>query len=473
MSRTRVIAASSVAAAVVLLAGACQQQDSVTGPVAEPQALHGGHGRPELRNTSVTPALVKALVPGVKITTVISSDDTLPETPAYIFGGSADGAGLLRDRRGNGFTYLVNHEDNFAVSRVHLDEDFRPVSGEYVINSTGGQWRLCSATMVTPAEHGFGPLFITAGESGQESMIHALDPYTGALNASRLLPAFGRWSTENAITLPRCGIGDLENGNLFVMARTSGETRETAMRTGRKYKVEFRRIKNQETLTGAQIGAESTRLQAIRFGRVEDLDYGKSLFDDGRTIYFNVTGQAYSGANADSSRTRAGRVYKLTLDWRDPTRGELELLLDGDDPRGPAAKFQNVDNILATPNYLYIAEDPNGYGTETHDAYLWQYSLRTRQLRPVLELDHRRDKPDADYYGSRSSAFGSWEYGSMLDATDELSRFGFSLSREGTFVLAVQPHTWRGPKYQGVDGGTVRPNEDQASQIVVVRGLPR
>jgi hypothetical protein len=28
--------------------------------------------------------------------------------------------------------------------------------------------------------------------------------------------------------------------------------------------------------------------------------------------------------------------------------------------------------------------------------------------------------------------------------------------------------TWRGTKYKGVDGGTNRPNEDQASQIVLI-----
>jgi hypothetical protein len=31
----------------------------------------------------------------------------------------------------------------------------------------------------------------------------------------------------------------------------------------------------------------------------------------------------------------------------------------------------------------------------------------------------------------------------------------------------------RGTKYKGVDGGTNRPNEDQASQIVLIKGLAR
>ena len=40
-------------------------------------------------------------------------------------------------------------------------------------------------------------------------------------------------------------------------------------------------------------------------------------------------------------------------------------------------------------------------------------------------------------------------------------------------MLALQPHSWQAVKYQGVDGGTVRPAEQQASQLVIVKGLPR
>src|SRR5262245_20475659 len=47
---------------------------------------------------SVTPAFIKKL-PGfgaVKVGTLISSDDKLEYSPNFIFGGSADGSGLLR-----------------------------------------------------------------------------------------------------------------------------------------------------------------------------------------------------------------------------------------------------------------------------------------------------------------------------------------------------------------------------------------
>jgi len=47
------------------------------------------------------------------------------------------------------------------------------------------------------------------------------------------------------------------------------------------------------------------------------------------------------------------------------------------------------------------------------------------------------------------------------------------LGQPDTFLLALQPHSWRGSKYLNADGGTLRPNENQASMMVLVRGLPR
>ena len=107
-----------------------------------------------LANQSVTPVLLtkKAGFENVELFSLISSDDVLAGSPKFVFGGSADGSGLLRNEDGT-FTFLVNHEDNFAVSRVTLDKTFKPLKGEYLLNSDGGFWRLCSATMVTPSEH--------------------------------------------------------------------------------------------------------------------------------------------------------------------------------------------------------------------------------------------------------------------------------------------------------------------------------
>lgn len=455
-----------------------------------------------LQNHSVTPSLIKTL-PGfesLEVYSLISSDDTLEGSPNFIFGGSADGAGLLPLRNtpnGRMFTYVVNHEDNYAVSRIYLDETFKPVRGEYLLNSTGGLWRLCSATLAMPGTHGFGPSYLTCGESGEESRTHALNPLESPFNpaASKEVPALGRWNAENALPLDKNAFpgktvivlgdddsgneggqvamylsettGDLNNGSVYVLRRKDLNVREMDITSGNSYPVEFVKIDNISTLTGRQVNTTSAALGSIKFGRVEDVDYRRGNAVKNRELYFTVTGQNYSGTNADFSRTKYGRVYRLRLNATNPLEGTLEVVLDGDTRPGIADKFQNPDNICVTKNYVYVQEDANGYGDETHDAYIYQYNIATGELKTVFELDHRRTEADAIKYNpSGPSSKGSWEYGAMIDVS---TRVGIP----NTFMLCIQPHSWRGTRYKNPDGGTIRINEDQASQVVVIKGLPQ
>ena len=451
-----------------------------------------------LKDQSVTPSLLKAQAgfESLKIYSLFSSDDVFPDSPKFVFGGSADGSGLLKNTDGT-FTFLVNNEDNFAVSRITLDKTFKPTKGEYLLNSSGGTWRLCGATMATKEEHGFGPLYLTCGESGEESRTHALDPYgsVGSASVSKELAGFGRLSAENALPLRTSAykgktvvvigdddsgtyggqvfmyvsnaVGDLTNGSLYMLKRNDDNQREKDIEVSKTYPVSFVKIDNHTTLTGAQINASVNTLKAIKFGRVEDLDYRKGGDAADRELYFNVTGQNTTGTNADGSRTKYGRVYKLNLDAADPLKGTLEVILDGDNRSGIAGKFQNPDNICVTKNYVYVQEDANGYGDETHDAYIYQYNIATKALKVVVELDHRRTATDAAKYNvGGTSKFGDWEYGALIDISDQVGI-------DDTFMLSVQPHTWTGEKYLSPDGGTNRPKENQASQIVVIKGLAR
>lgn len=453
----------------------------------------------ELKNHSVTPSLVKKM-PGfenIEVFSLVGSDDQLAQSPNFIFGGSADGAGILKNMDGT-FSLLVNHEDNFAVSRITLDATFKPVKGEYVLNSNGGLWRLCSATLATPEEHGFGPLFLTCGESGEESRTHALNPNepVSLANQSREVAGLGRQNAENALPLNKAAYpgrtvivigdddsgttgggqvmayvsdtpGNLNNGRLYMLRRTDRNQVETAMRVGQRYDVEFALVPNAASLTGRQINEAVNGLGGIAFGRVEDLDYRKGSASNNREVYFCVTGQNNTGVNANNSRTKYGRVYRLRMNDADPLRGSLEVILDGDDRQGPARQFQNPDNIYVGENFVYVQEDPNSYGDETHDAFIYQYNIATQAFRPAVECDHRRDGTDAAKYnvGGRSR-FGSWEYGAMIDVSKEVGQ-------ENTFLVCVQPHTWTGERYRNADGGALRPNESQASQLILIKGLPK
>lgn len=478
-------------AALVAVTVSCSDDDTPIGPASTPS-------RAVFTNRSVTPALVKNVMSGANVFTLLSSEDKLPQSPNYTFGGSADGSGLLKNADGT-YTLVINNEDNFSVSRLTFDSTFAPVRGEYVLNSDNAKMRLCSATLATPEEHGFGPTFITAGETSVESQVWALDP-KGAANTARALTALGHWSAENAVPLPKqaysgktvivigdddsgtfggqvglyvgTSVGDLDNGKTYVLARANNNVRERDMVAGQSYDVVFKEIANAKTLTGAQINTAGQAANAIVFGRVEDVDYRKA--GTGRDVYFAVTGQNNTGVNVDNSRSKYGRIYHLTMDPSDPTKGTLEVVLDGDDRSGPAKAFQNPDNVLATQNYLYIEEDPNEYGDETHDSYLWQYNLQTKELKVVFEIDHHRGASDfakyntisGTYAPATSSPMGSWENSGIVDISDVVGK-------PGTLLLGIQAHGWHAKAFAGVDGGGLRSIEDQGSQLLVLTGMAR
>lgn len=456
----------------------------------------------KFQNYSEEPSLLKKL-PGyedLEVYTLISSSDKLPGSPDYTFGGSADGSGLLKTA--GGYMYLVNNEDNYAVSRIFLNKQLKPIKGEYVLNSSGAGTRMCSASLATPEEHGFGPVFLTAGESGPESQTHGVSPFAdvSTANVPQVLPALGRWNAENALPLPLSTTkgktmiiigdddsgpyggqvamymsenqGDLSGGDVYVLRRTDLNPVETEMHVGESYAVEFVKVEDAATNTGEQNNMASEALKSIAFGRVEDLDYGKGSPSASNNIYFEVTGHL----SDDGSRSKWGRTYKLRIDPVNPLSGTLEVLLDGDDPNSAAyGLYMNPDNIMVTEHYVYIQEDPNGYtsdgadeGRETHDAYLYQYNLQTKSLKPVFETNLFRDNAElAQYFGSEDARYGAWEYGAMIDVTEVLGE------QEPTFMLCVQPHTWQRDEFKNADGGSIRPNEAQGSQVVIVRGLDR
>ncbi|MCU0389101.1 MAG: hypothetical protein MUE71_10895, partial [Chitinophagaceae bacterium] len=124
---------------------------------------------PELVPHSKTPSMISALAGAgpYEFFPLIGSDDVLAESPSFVYGAQPDGQAFMKNPNGSGYMLITNHEITRAVSRVYLDNNLKPTKGEYIVDAEGGQWRLCSATLATPEEHGFGPLFLTAGESGE------------------------------------------------------------------------------------------------------------------------------------------------------------------------------------------------------------------------------------------------------------------------------------------------------------------
>ena len=174
-----------------LVAFSCQNNDEVDSVTVNSEI--------DFNNTSSVPALVVAKegFENLKITSMISSSDVLPDSPSFIYGAQPDGAGFMKDAKGEGYMMITNHEILKSVSRVYFDKTLKPIKGEYIVDGIGGMTRLCSATLATPTLHGFGPMFLTAGESGEESMVHGIDPFsltTDKSRTDRVLPALGKAS---------------------------------------------------------------------------------------------------------------------------------------------------------------------------------------------------------------------------------------------------------------------------------------
>lgn len=447
---------------------------------------------------SQEPAFVYAMpgFEGMQISTLISSTDVLPQSPGFVFGPQPDGAGFMKDPNSDGYLMITNHEIIQSVSRVYLDKSFKPVKGEYIVDGLGGMTRLCSATLATPEVHGFGPTFLTAGESGQESMVHGIDPLgltSDKARTDRVLPALGKASMENAVPLPKAAfpgktiimigedqsyspshasagqllmymsnaIGDLANGKLYALKRNDGNQVEMDVTPGNTYNVSFVEIPNAKTSTGAEINTKVNNLGAIRFSRVEDVDYRKGSAQNNREVYFTATGQA-----STAGYTMWGRVYRLKMSENNPLTGTLEVVAEGDST--PGTGLINPDNLCVTENFVYIQEDGDSfYPASQHDSYIWQYNINTKALKPWLNMNHKRNDPEwiSKYYQSGVTTLGCWEFGAMEDISD-------LIGVPGTFAVNIHPHTWRKPEFANADGsGAI--NNNEGGQTVIIRNVER
>jgi len=476
-----------------IMAASCNKSSEMTsvGEIEKSPASRKANPQISFEPKSVTPLLAK-MMPGfgsVEMYSLISSEDKLPESPFFVFGAQPDGMGFLKNPDGAGYVMITNHEIQRSVSRVYLNKNLQPQKGEYIVDGDGGMWRLCSATMATPQENGFGPVFLTAGESGADSRVHAIDPF-GSVNdkkrTDRVLPALGRASMENALPLNKHSypgktivligedngdgqvimyksdvIGDLNNGKLYMLRRTDLSTVETNMAVGSSYPVEFVEIDNAKTATGAEIAQQSVSKKAIQFARVEDLDYRKGSAANGREIYFVSTGVANT-----SGKTMWGRMYKMVLDAKDPLKAVIMPVADGG--INPGNDLINPDNVCATENYVYIQEDGDSYypGAK-HDSWVWQYNIATGEYIPFITMDHRRTDPvfNAKFNTVNNNRFGSWEFGAMLDISD-LVRV------PNTFLLNIHAHTWQENRFLNADG-TPNSGNKEGGEIIILKGVPR
>ncbi|OHX68490.1 phosphatase [Flammeovirga pacifica] len=448
----------------------------------------------KLMNHSVTPHLLKrhSGFEHLEIYSLLSSEDGLEESPDFLYGSMADGAGLLRNDDGT-FTLINNIEAHYSVARVTFDQTFKPVKGEIILDATAtANTAQCSGTLVTPEEHGFGPIYLSGGEwGGSSTNVFATDPFRDASEKStgRTLDAMGQWTVENAVPLSKNAypnktivligddshgdaggalamyvsetVGDLDGGKLYALKLGNGTMTDNELAdSDEPVAVSFVEL---EERTYDALNTECIAKGVMAFNRVEDIDYRKGDASANREIYFTATGRS----QYNDTRTKYGRIYKLVLDENDPLSGTLEVLLNGDNLEGKAHRLHSPDNILATDNFLYIQEDPNGYddvASKQHDAYLHQYNLKTGVLKVVLESDHRGSTGLDNGYSSIDDRWGKWELTGMIDVSKQLGM-------EGTFLLIQQGHSWKSDDF--LDKSNPNNSIKEGSILTVIKGLER
>ena len=467
----------SVAVSVLLIAG-CNKNEEVS-----------INDKPEFKNRSNAESFltVEPAFSGISAYTLISTSDTIPGYPNFVYGGAPDGQGFLKNPDGSGYVMVTNHENTWAVSRVYLDKKLNPVKGEYIVNSDGGMFRLCSGTMATPEEHGFAkPTFLTTGESNVNAMTHAIDPLgiADAGNQSRVKPALGKFSAENAVPLPKDAyagktviiigedagagqvylyvsniVGDLDNGKLHVLRRTNLNQIETNMSKGNVYDVEFVEVPNAKNLTGTEIENLNTSLKSIQFARVEDLDYRKGGGANGRELYFVAT-----GVSGQPEKTYWGRVYRLKMDAANPLAGKLEVIENGD--LLPGTDIINPDNLCVTNNFVYIQEDGDSFFPgATHNSLIWQYDIASGTKKKMIDL--RNKVASTKYNPLNDQRFATWEWGAMIDISDQIGE-------PNTFLVNIHAHTWvEGNKFLNPSKATSVQPYKSGGQTLILKGVPR
>lgn len=435
----------------------------------------------------------------LKITPILSSEDVIPNTPDFVYGSMADGAGLLSEADGT-FTLISNIEADYSIARIKLNENLRPISGEYILNAVAtSETAQCSGSMITPEEHGFGPMYLSGGEWGGSSKgVFITDPYKDVSDSSiaTMLPALGQWSTENAVAIHKDAYagksvvfigddhgdnlipsgqlgmyvgdqGDLSGGKLYgLKVSTAGITYEMDMAEGLSYDAEF--VELEETEIDA-LDAECKAKNVMGFSRLEDIDWRRGSASNNREIYFCVTGRDKTDLVGKGSKS--GRVYKVTLNDTDPTgAAKITCVLDGDVVGGTATEFLSPDNIVVTENYAYIQEDPAivGDGDKLHYARLYQYNLNTGDLKVVLECDQATAASKG--YGFDNGTTDRWEITGMVDVTETVN------NGKNTFLVVTQNHGWEpadGTSFTDPLANSALANRKQGSVLHMITGLER
>jgi hypothetical protein len=201
---------------------------------------------------------------------------------------------------------------------------------------------------------------------------------------------------------------------------------------------------------------------AFQFVRLEDIAYDKRR-GMGNVVYIADTGRGATSEGGNDFTSSNGRIWKLVLNEKDPTKVDsLSVLVEGDDaPVKTLGEIHQPDNLETTKKgSLLIQEDPGSsqqfqFGSTEPNATtarIWSLDLTADQapgVNPavVAKVDQSADEGPTDVDGMPGviapGNLGAWESSGIVDAS---SVFG-----PGAFLVTVQAHTLWVEKRPGDD----------------------
>ena len=212
-----------------------------------------------------------------------------------------------------------------------------------------------------------------------------------------------------------------------------------------------------------------TQTQPVfQFTRVEDIAYDRK---QPNVVYVVDSGRGATSAGGNAFTSSNGRVWKLVLDKKDPTKvTSFSILIEGDDkPVKAVDEIHQPDNIESTKKSLLITEDPGSsqqFPAGSTDpaattARVWQYDLSTGSMRVVAKVNQSADEGPTDEDAAGVGNLGAWESSGVVDAS--------KLFGPGAFLIDVQAGTLVIDEETRVEGRNTLTYQRDGGQLGLLR----
>jgi hypothetical protein len=208
--------------------------------------------------------------------------------------------------------------------------------------------------------------------------------------------------------------------------------------------------------------------KVFEFVRVEDIAYDRH---DPSIVYVVDSGRGATSASGNPFISSNGRVWKLVLDRKDPTKvTSFSLLIEGDDkPVKAIDEIHQPDNIESTKDFLLITEDPGSsqqFPAGSTDpaattARLWRYDLSSGAMDVVAKVNQSADEGPTDEDAAPRGNWGAWESSGIVDVSKV---FG-----PGTFMIDVQAGTLVIDEETRVEGRNTLTYQRDGGQLGLLR----